>query len=333
MRISGRDSRLILLASLVLWIVPMVLFPERLGTPVLRASVLFVGLELVYYALVVLMFHRGLTSLQSAEAVLWAWVYRMGMGVIFGLLVAVVYSMGVRAALVLGSFGYLPGVLLQIAAAPFVLSPLFAAMKENRKATRTAVRPTLQRENLPSGMTSIAISRERGITSESLPLLEPDTREGRRHGATSEGHGHGGAMPNEVNGFERATRYIGEHGSVFLAVVVDHEGLPLASFRRGNLIPEDWAPLSLLFLDANRRVLDRTRLGSPDRLDLTLKDKRLMVARDQQWSLLVLAERLSDDTLSIRLNQAMEMIRRYMAERYAVKQDINAERIHVSSIE
>lgn len=332
MRISGRDSRLILLASLVLWIVPMVLFPERLGTPVLRASMLFVGLELVYYALVVLIFQRGLTSLQSAEAVLWSWIYRMGMGVVTGLLVAVLYSMGIRPALVLGSFGYLPGVFLQIAAAPFVLAPLFAAMKDTRKTPRAASRPTLQRENRPAGMTSIAISRERGITSESMPLTAAEP-EPRRHGLASDMHGHTGTAPAETNGFERATRYIGEHGSVFMAVVVDHEGLPLASFKRGNLNPEDWAPLSLLFLDANRRVLDRTRLGAPDKLDLTLKDKRLMVAREQQWSLLVLAERLSDDTLSIRVSQAMEMIRRYMAERYAVKQDTNAERIHVSSIE
>ncbi|MEW6049930.1 MAG: hypothetical protein AB1644_02565 [Candidatus Zixiibacteriota bacterium] len=331
MQIPERIGRLILLITLVLWIVPLLLFPERLGTQVMRVSVWFVGLELLYYACVVLVSQRGMTAMSRFQAVLGSFVYRLALGIVFGLLVTVMFDMGWRAALTLGTFGYLPAVLLHIAAAPFALRPLFNEVTGQKEPRRAQVRPSLQRENLPAGMTSIAISKERGITSESLPI-PPLEYDNRRHGGSASEQHPSGNQP-ELNGFDRATRYIGEHGSVFMAVVVDYEGLPLSSFKRGTLNPDDWAPLSLLFLDANRRVLDRTRLGAPDRLDLTLKDKRLMVARDQQYSLLVLAERLSDDTLSIRVSQAMEMIRRYMTERFAAKQDINAEKIHVSSAE
>jgi hypothetical protein len=126
---------------------------------------------------------------------------------------------------------------------------------------------------------------------------------------------------------------LGAHGSVFLAAVVDNEGLLLSNFKRGNVVAEDLAPLALLFFDSNRRILEKARLGGPEKIDVMLKDKRLVVARDQQFSLMVLAERQSDDTLNIRIIQAMDMIRRYWAERYASRQTVNAVRIHVSSTE
>jgi predicted regulator of Ras-like GTPase activity (Roadblock/LC7/MglB family) len=134
----------------------------------------------------------------------------------------------------------------------------------------------------------------------------------------------------EINGFERAVRYIGEHGSVDLAAVVDDEGLVMANFVRGQFDAERWAPLSLVFLQNNEQVLRKGQLETPEKLDIILKEKRVIVARDGSFSLMVISERQSDDVLSIRINQGLEMISRYVAERYGDRLHKNLERVNVS---
>jgi len=47
----------------------------------------------------------------------------------------------------------------------------------------------------------------------------------------------------------------------------------------------------------------------------------------------VISERQSDDVLGIRINQALEMIRKFVDERYSDKLNLNAESIHVRSAE
>jgi hypothetical protein len=115
--------------------------------------------------------------------------------------------------------------------------------------------------------------------------------------------------------------------------VVDHEGLLLANFKRGNLDPEAWAPLALVFYDQNCHVLDRVAFNAPEKIDLVLKDNRLVIARVDQVSLMVIAERQTDDFLNIRINQSMDIIKRYLDERYGKKTDKTVESINVSGTE
>ena len=68
-----------------------------------------------------------------------------------------------------------------------------------------------------------------------------------------------------------------------------------------------------------------------EKVDLMLKEKRLIVARPEGCYLMVVAERHDDDLLNIRINQALEMIGRFATERYGSKMNPNAERIHVPS--
>ena len=134
-----------------------------------------------------------------------------------------------------------------------------------------------------------------------------------------------------MSGFEKAVYYIGEHASVHLAVVVDDEGLLLGNFARHQIDPESWGPLALLFLQGDGGVLGRTEFDGLERLDLQLKEKRVVVARSERCNLMVVSERLDDDLLNIRINQGLEMINRFVIERYGDKLNSNAERIHVSS--
>ena len=140
-------------------------------------------------------------------------------------------------------------------------------------------------------------------------------------------------MPSDqdMSGFDKAVYYIGEHSSVHLAAVVDEEGLLLGNFTRHDVDAEAWAPMALLFLQGGKDVLSRADLDGVERLELQLKEKRIVVGRSKGCNLIVVSERHDDDLLNIRINQGLEMINRLVAERYADKLNSNAERIHVSS--
>jgi hypothetical protein len=331
MRTAVRMSTGLLIATLSLTVVPLIIFPQQLGLPLARVSIATLLLELAYFCAATFLFDRETTFGRLAAAVGLCLVYRYSLGALFGVLAVAFYSIGWSAALQFGLFSYLPAVILQAAAAPLVVRMALAPAADEPRRTRPTPRETVAQTQPSSGLTSISISREKGIFTESqVPRPAPEVEARRQHAANIENASN---APVEINGFERATRYLGEHGSVYLAAVVDNEGLLLANFRRGSVVVEDWAPLALLFLDANRRVLNRaTRaLGTPEKLDVMLKDTRILIARDTSFSLMVMAERHSDETLQIRFNQALDMVRKYFAERYSSKQESNAERIHVSN--
>jgi len=334
MTISSKTGSGALFASFLLLVVPLLVFPTQFGLPLARASVLTVLLEAVYYVVMTLLFGREVTFGKALSTAGFCLLYRYSLGVLFGCGVALFFAVGWSAAMQIGVFSYLPAVLLQTIAAPFVLRPLLGPVSSDRRTARPEPREFAARESASTGLTSISVSREKGVYTESQTLRVQPEAEARRQFVQTHEPGGSSVPQSELNGFERATRYIGEHGSVFLAAVVDNEGLLLSNFKRGSIESEDWAPLALLFFDANRRVLNRaTRsLGTPEKLDVLLKDTRILMAREAIFSLMVVAERNSDESLQIRFNQAMEMVRRYVAERFGSGQESNAERIHVSDI-
>lgn len=136
-------------------------------------------------------------------------------------------------------------------------------------------------------------------------------------------------VTSDMNGFERTVRYIAEHGSVYYASVVDPDGLLLANYHRGKIDPEDMAPLAVLFFEWNRAVLAKGRLGEAEKIDITLKEKRLILGRVGDLCLMVLSERQADDLLNIRMNQGMDILRKYAAEKYAPGQQTQVEKSYV----
>ena len=116
-----------------------------------------------------------------------------------------------------------------------------------------------------------------------------------------------------------------------LACVVDHEGLLVSSFKRGEVEPEDWAPMALLFIEGNAMVLKRSDLECPDRIDITCMEKRITVARKHAFTLMVVAEQQSDNLLNIRINQAIDIIDRFVTERYGQQTRADLEKTYASS--
>jgi len=336
----------VLLLSLAGMILPLVAFPARFGFELARPLLVNLLYEMVFYGLVVFIFYRRVTLLQLVSGAGICLVYRLTIGTVFGLFIAAMYSMDLGVSLRLGLSGYLPAILFHVAITPFVLKPIIGQLLPSAQAAPRQV-PMRSEPNQPtdSGLSSVAVSKEHGVVTKSVsqtpePLeteksIEPTSPPPEPFKAyeTSSTSPESVKAPSDqsTSGFEKAVYYIGEHASVHLAAVVDEEGLLLGNFTRNQIDPEAWAPLALLFLQSGGDVLERTELDGLERLDLQLKEKRMVVARSNGCSLMVVSERLDDDLLNIRINQGLDMINRFVAERYGDKLNSNAENIHVSS--
>jgi len=328
MEMTGRIVRQISLLSLLILVVPMTLFPERLSMKLAEASLIYVIYELVYYSIVSYFLFRRASFFRIIQVAGICLVYRLLLGAVFGLLIAAVYSTNLTISLTLGMSSYLPAILLHIAVTPFILKPVASQLLTSTKDIYRPVKqaktietpvnqmtPTTAFTEMKASKTNYTVER----TKETPPLREARTW-------SSSGIG-----PAEANGFDRAVRYIGEDSSVKLAVVVDHEGLLLGRFIRGQVIAEDWAPLTLLVCDANRAALQRVGWDTPEKIDLVAKDTRIIVAHEESLYLMVMAQRRADDLLNIKINQGLEMIRKHMAQRYSQELSRNVEKIYVSS--
>jgi len=327
MEISGRVARQILLFSLIVLIIPMIVFPELFGTQLAKASLLNALYELVFYGCVLYFLNRGARLMQLVQAAGLCLVYRLALGMVLGLLIAAMYPMQLTVAVTLGMSSYIPAILLQMIATPFILKPAFKEL--NLVAIpqrRQPVSPTRPAETHDAAR-SIAVSRERGYSE------APATTKSVEASTPVEPMRAPAAPPtstqSDTNGFDRAVRYIGENGSVQMAAVVDTEGLLLGHFSRGDVEAEDWAPFALSLVDNNQGIVSHMGWSAPKRVDLMLADQRVVVAAEAAWSLMVVSERVVDDVLSIRINQGLEMIRKYLAERYGEEPVGNAERIYV----
>ena len=321
MEISGQTGRRALIGFVAALIVPLLFFPNQFGLQLARGGIVYLFYELVYYGFVGFLMQRRGNLINLAQFAGTCLIFRLTVGAVFGILVAVLYSMRLSISLSLGLSSYLPTVLLHVVATPLILKPI---LDDIVRAPRRVVSAS------PGGSPSARESRA-SAPSERTPMRKTITTP--KAGDAAPSASRPTSMPmGDMSGFERAVRYIGEHSAVAIAAVVDHEGLLLANYRRGNAEPEDWAPLALLLFDANQSVLSRTDAGQPEKIDLVMPGHRIIVVRNDSWALLVVADHHSDETVHIRCAQGVETISKYMRERYSgdKEEEAKMESIYVS---
>ena len=328
MELTGQIARRIALLAVAALILPLAVFPEQFGMQLGRAALVYLFYEVVYYGFVAYLFHRRGSLIQLLQVAGLCLVFRLALGAVFGLVIAAMYGMHLSVSMALGLSSYLP-----VVVTPFILKPIVDQIIRVSTRRRFVITPLTddEPEARPSstGQLETPVSNNNRASGTEMPMYEPHSPEatGPQRSAPAP------AISADTNGFERAVRYIGEHGSVYLAAVIDGEGLLMANFSRGEYEPDEWAPLALLFYESNQRVLARNGLTNPDRVDLRLDDRRVVTARQNEYSLMVVADRQSDDVLNIRISQGLEIIAKHVTERYASMQDGNAERTYVSGTE
>lgn len=316
----SKNSRLVLLISSLLIVVPMVIFRPNSGIDLSTGFSTYAMFEVIFYGVVLFIFRPSTTLLKLLQGAGLTFLYRIVLGTIFGALISVTYGIGFSVSLTLGISRYLPAILLQALAAPFAMKPYYLAMlgedvRERRHYPRSASAVSQGKEET----TRQYISR-----AEMKPGVITERRQAEPKAEMVLGH--------DINGFERAVRYLGEHHAVMIAAVVDMEGLTLASFKRGNIEPDDWIPLSMLFQRSNESILRRNKEGnSPDRLDLSFGSCKLVIVKISNFNLLILSHREEDELLGVRITQAADIIRKYSSERYGNMVPTSPEEKYVSN--
>lgn len=334
MEITPRIARQIGMLTMILVIAPMVAFPEQFGSGLGQTSLINVLYELVFYAVVLFVLNRRANLIQLIQAGALCFVYRLVLGALFGLVISAMYSMNIRVSLGLGMAGYLPAVYIHVLAAPFILKPLLNQVfpgQPRKSPVREEPKATIEEAADHPRPTSLANfeTKEAPMMSTARPFQPAEVVPGLRTTATHDVSSEIGI--SDMNGFDRTTRYIGEDGAVLVAAVVDCEGLLLSRFERGQETAEQWAPQCWEMYQSHARILSKVDCSAPERLNVMVADKKVVVSFDSDFCLMVVAERQMTDTLSIRMNQGMEIVRQYIASRYGQELFENAETNHVRS--
>lgn len=351
MKQRGPNYQLLILFSLLMVVVPLVIYPMRFGLPLFFLSLpLVMGIEAAYNLLIWRLAFREPDGWPLLKKIMLSLTYRSICAALLAGTFIVAYETEPMNAILLASWNYLPALLLQGLAAPWVIGFIQPTAPTKKRTDSQRVifdgqphppqpEPTFDRQGplvtFRHADEPDDNSRERSARPMPTPPIaaQERPREQTRMTPMPATNWQGSALTarpyGELTGFDRATRYIGEHGAVQLAAVVDAEGLLLAQFTRGSVDAELWAPMATQLFALTGEMLHRRGVASLDKVDLTMDDKRIIAAREGERVVLVVADRQGDETLPVRVHQSLETIARYVQERYPVPTGQHAEKAYV----
>lgn len=310
------NRTLTLLLSLILIVIPLVAFHTFRVKPLVGGSVMYLAYELVYYGTVLWFVRRDASLAVVLTGSIIALLYRVTLGLFFGLILLAMFTFtDFTTPMFWGLIGYLPAVLLHIVAAPFVMRQNYlriaARLMEDDELAIVST-PAVSEKSQPN------ILRPISTESKSKPHETVSSGLPQEIAARIESHSNVGAIPDRDNFFENAVTYLGESASVKMALVVDEEGLTLAQFNRCDEDPELWAALAIMVEGNNRNLLSQYYpISELERIEISTMRMRIILRRIGHLTLMILTEKVVDETAHIRINQAAEMVRKYMSERYS----------------
>lgn len=336
MKLEAREIRQMILVAMAVLVIPMVMFPAKLGLELAQFSVLRTVLEVVFYGLAIYFINRKAPVQKIIGAAFLSLGIRAVLGALFGALIILMYQIKAEVAFSFGLVSYMPSIILHIVSIPLMLYPFIKKFKVSdeklqpeQPKTEAPKRnePVMKKQTFDQPVkkdissSSFVITRDKKGVSLDLSVKQAPVSEKKFDTEQKD--------TTSVNGFDKVVNYIGENGGVHLAAVVDKNGLLLGGFKRTESSAEDLAPMALLLLEQNNTALKKMNLPNPEKLEVMFEDKRLIVAYEQTYCLMVISERSVDDLIHIRINQGLEMLKNYVAERYSEQLSGNAERIYV----
>ena len=115
---------------------------------------------------------------------------------------------------------------------------------------------------------------------------------------------------------ESALRYLREYSGVKGAILVDNEGLVVACDRLSDLDPETFASLAVSLKEANNSFLKSISEIGLERIGIHTPDLWISLNQILGFTLVTVADRNTDELLSVRISQATGIIRKYLEQRY-----------------
>jgi hypothetical protein len=285
--------------SALLVLIPLVLYPKRLGFPAFDLNPAVGLLEWAFYAAVLSLSAGHLPFSTRVVAAGFTVVFRLGLGVASGVLIGWAQNLPSSQTVVETLWSYPAAIIPQVLASAVITSPvweLLMSVGPRRRHRRHSGRPTF---------TSTA-------TTPSM-VFAPRASATASRLATSIG-----AAPHEPS-FDEAVSYVGEYSGVRLCWVVDGDGLPVAVWQRQHDTGDAdfWAPVSIEMVDFHRQRLSvGNNTCQPERLDLRTDQGRLIIESIHDLWLGVLTDPDADELISVRITRAHDMIAKHLhAER------------------
>ena len=121
---------------------------------------------------------------------------------------------------------------------------------------------------------------------------------------------------NQKDKFQVAVDYLCEYSGVKIAIVLDNEGLVVASNSHADFDTEAIAAIGLDFIQVTNQYAGKLADPNCETVSLKTAEDWIIISRTGDFYLLVLAERRVDDLISVRVQRSVEMITNYVDKKY-----------------
>lgn len=292
------EIRGILLVFFFIMVVPLVFFPRDLGLKWGISFILLFAFELGWYMLIFFIMYSKASALKVILAAVLTWSYRVGLGIGFGLLLMVMFSLPFSSSLELGIYKYAPAFLLQTLMSPFALKSLFGGLM--KKTTGLGQERVGFSKKIPgAGFSPVTLEKAKDRTEgRGLSSLEKEVK------------------LNKEDNPENILHYLREYPGVKAAILVDQEGLVVANESLPDFDFETVASISRCLKEANDQILKKMGGKSAERIGIYTPELWLSLIQIESFLLMVVSDRHTDELLSVRIQQSIGMLKRFLTGRY-----------------
>lgn len=293
---SIKDTRHVVLIALIVAALPMLIYPNNFGVTFQMGMFWYALLELTYYFSVGLILNRRRSVAYTAVAAVLTLTSRLALSATFLLMLMALEQMPASAAFTNAFDTFKPAILFFSITAPFLFNSTIQMMLPGR----------VRRRHLHKSGTAPII-----YTSTSTPVMRPPTPIPaapimERTGSELFDHS-----------FTGAVQHVGGYSGVLCAMLIDNDGLPVATWSRGEWDQDLWSALSKKIVDDLLETNVRTGTVLLNTIEYTSGTHRFSLYRAADMWLLSIADVESDELEKIRLHQAAEMIERHCQEKFS----------------
>jgi predicted regulator of Ras-like GTPase activity (Roadblock/LC7/MglB family) len=298
---QSRETRGILLLSLFIVVVPLIFFPKDFGLRMDMSSFLLFAFELGWYVVIFFVLFSKASALWVVFFALLTLAYRFSVGICSGLFLVAMFSLDLSSALKLGIHHYLPAFLLQAMMSPFILKSSFEMIMKKR----------------PAGSKKDYEGLKKTTPETPLTFFESQiSKSGRDQMRVSSSTEKKRAKKADV---EDALHYLREYSGVKGAILVDNLGLVVGGDTSSDFDPELFASLAICLKEANHNLLKKINESNLERIGIHTPNLWISLNQILSFALVTVADRHTDELLSVRISQAAGMIKKHLEERYSQK--------------
>jgi predicted regulator of Ras-like GTPase activity (Roadblock/LC7/MglB family) len=293
---SIRDTRHVVLIALIVATLPMLIYPNSFGVTFQMSLYTYALLELTYYFAVGLILNRRHSVGYTAMAAIYTLIGRAVLSGIYLALLSALEQMPASEAFTISFDTFKPAILFFSVASPFLFNSSIQMMMPRRRGKQRLHK--LETTPIIYTATSKPVMRP--------PVSTPAAPTADRTGSELFDHSFNGAV-----------QHISGYSGVLCAMLIDSEGLIVASWSRGEWDQEMWSALSKKVIDDLLETNIKTGTTPLNTIEYTSGGHRFCLYRAADMWLLSIADADSDELEKIRLHQAAEMIERHCHEKFS----------------